>query len=177
MKEKIDIDRILDFTDLSAFPDLNDKARECNYFLSLAAASINKDHFRWAISAFLTASYSYFEVLALKAFKDCELLAEGRYLINDCVLDVLNQFVTFKESTKKPMHLHKKIHCETMKRLKELRNQNAHHLPLRIRCDEAQFNPSMCNFGYMKDESDNVLVFCGKVMKIIDDIEAQVNQC
>lgn len=59
---------ILDSLDLSAIADSGDKRRECEYFYSLAALETDRERFRWLISGFLNAAYSFFESSALSAF-------------------------------------------------------------------------------------------------------------
>ena len=51
---------ILDLS-LEEIPSLDDKLQECQYFLTLAIATDNIDHFRWFASAFLSAARSFLD--------------------------------------------------------------------------------------------------------------------
>ena len=61
------IEDILDRLDLGAIADPGDKIRECEFFLGLASTETDRAKFRWLISAYLNAVYSYFETSALYA--------------------------------------------------------------------------------------------------------------
>lgn len=60
-------DNILDYIDLDAIADPEDKIQECEFFLGLACIETERARFRWLVSAYLNAVYSYFETTALSA--------------------------------------------------------------------------------------------------------------
>ena len=69
----VDIEDFLSRLDLGAIEDACNKIDECEFFLSLASQEANRMRFRWLISAFLNAAYSYFEMTALRAYLSPEL--------------------------------------------------------------------------------------------------------
>ena len=69
MKESsFDIDDVLSRIDLGAIEDSSNKVSECKYFLELASSEKNRVRFRWLVSAFLNAAYSFFEMSAMRAY-------------------------------------------------------------------------------------------------------------
>ena len=58
----------LNLLDIAAIADPGDKLAECEYFLALAEQETDRERFRWTISAFFNAAYSYFETSALAAY-------------------------------------------------------------------------------------------------------------
>ena len=65
---QFDADDWLDRLDIGAIPDLDDKVRECEFFFESLSAEIDRNRFRWLVSAFLNATYSFFESSALTAY-------------------------------------------------------------------------------------------------------------
>lgn len=57
-----EFDDWLNLLDMDAIADPNDKIVECEYFLEFASAEPNVQRFRWLISAFFGAAYSFFEI-------------------------------------------------------------------------------------------------------------------
>ena len=60
----VDLTEVLGNIDMSAVPLPDDKFKECEYFLELAKCAEDRDEFRWLLSAFLGAAYSYLETKA-----------------------------------------------------------------------------------------------------------------
>ena len=84
---------ILKDVDLSAIALPSDKLDECKYFHQLLVAETNRSHFRWLLSAFLNACYSYLEAKAqylYYAFNDPET---GEPFEDEESLGVLRQYV------------------------------------------------------------------------------------
>jgi hypothetical protein len=54
--------------DIQAVPDLDDKLRECEFYFGLLEGQDDRSKFRWVLSGFLNAAYSFFESSALAAY-------------------------------------------------------------------------------------------------------------
>lgn len=54
--------------DIQAVPDLDDKLRECEFYFGLLEGQDDRNKFRWVLSGFLNAAYSFFESSALTAY-------------------------------------------------------------------------------------------------------------
>ena len=59
------LDWYLDRLDITAIESAANKVEECRFFLGLASIETDHARFRWLLSAFLNAAYSYFEMAAL----------------------------------------------------------------------------------------------------------------
>ncbi|PND36802.1 hypothetical protein C1O66_04120 [Paucibacter aquatile] len=96
---------ILDRIDLSAIADPGDKIRECEFFLALASDESDLSRFRWLISAYLNAVYSYFETTALYAavaFTDPE---SGEPIEDTEAVETLRNYVRVFQNEKKPYYV------------------------------------------------------------------------
>ena len=63
-----DSDNWLNRWDMASAPDLDDKLRECEFFFTLLSKESDRTKFRWLLSGFLNATYSFFESSALTAY-------------------------------------------------------------------------------------------------------------
>jgi hypothetical protein len=66
--EPFDMDDWLSRWDIASAPDLNDKVKECEFFFNALSNEVNRNHFRWLVSAFFYATYSFFKSTALTAY-------------------------------------------------------------------------------------------------------------
>ena len=96
-RETITIDEIMS-ADMSALASPRDKIEECAFFLELASRESNRSRFRWLMSAYLNAVYSYFEIKALAAhtaYPDPEI---GEYIEGQDMLSILRQYVRIDQN-------------------------------------------------------------------------------
>lgn len=66
--EIFDLSDWLSRWDMDAVPDIDDKVSECEFFFDSLSSETNRNRFRWLVSAFLNAAYSFFESTALTAY-------------------------------------------------------------------------------------------------------------
>lgn len=160
--------------DLSAIEGVEDKVAECQFFLGLASAEIDRKHFRWLISAFLNAAYSYFEMSALHAyfaFTD----EEGEMQPDMGAVDVLRGHVRVYRDEKRPNFVKTSGISHVTKKLYEIRRTNTHHFPLSI-MKEGASAPESFQFGAMRGGGEPVLPFCAQVMQLILDTERELRR-
>lgn len=160
--------------DLSAIEDVGDKVAECEFFLDRASTEIDRKHFRWLISAFLNAAYSYFEMSALHAYfaftdKDGEMQPDLE------AVDVLSGHVRVSQNVKRPDFVNTTGQSPVTTRLYEIRRMNTHHFPLAI-MDVGANPPASFQFGSMSGSGEPVLGFCTQVMQLIRGIEHDLNR-
>lgn len=170
-----DADDWMNLLDLDAITDPTDKSAECGYFLSLAAHETDKDRFRWLISAFFGAAYSFFEVNALRAYHDFHNPQTGEPIPNNEALEVLRRYVMVVQNVKQPAYVKTAGLHDITKELYELRKGNTHHYPLSI-MTAGPLVPEDFHFGSLSGRGIPALHFCREVMHLIHEIENELQQ-
>ena len=168
------IDEILSI-DLSAVTLPEDKISECEYFLELAVCEPDRSRFRWLMSAFLNAVYSYFEIKTLSAYEAFQNPESGEYIEDEDALNVLRKYIRIMQNEKNPSYVKTSGVEGLVKTLYELRKQNTHHYPLSI-MDAGGVPPQSYEFGIMPDNGTPALEFCRSVMSLINRIEEELCQ-
>ena len=161
----------IDLVDLSAVALPDDKVAECEYFLDLASTEKDTSHFRWQISAFFNAAYSFFEIAALGAYQTYCHPETGDYIEDSEALDNLRYYVKVIQNSKNPSYVKTAGLHEVTAKLYEFRKRNTHHYPLSIMASGNSL-PENFQFGYIPGKGTPALAFCHEVMALI----RQVNQ-
>lgn len=167
-----DFNDLLDRLDLSAIADPGDKRRECEYFLELASVEQDRTRFRWLITAYLNAVYSFFETSALRA--NLAITTEtGDQIADDAALEKLREYVKVFINVKNPSFVKTAGLNSVMQRLYDVRKAAAHHFPLSIM--EAGPNlPDDFHFGNMRGEGEPVLELCRQALVVVKDVDQEL---
>lgn len=161
----------LNLVDLDAIADPNDKVAECQYFLSLAERERDIQRFRWLISAFFGAAYSYFEISALRIFDGVTDAESGEPIEHTDARTVLEKYVSVRcEKRKHGIYVKTTRNHPITKELYELRNRNTHNYPLSIMVTSDSL-PEGFHFGNLSGQGKPALVFCRATMMVIAEIE------
>lgn len=171
-KLTIEFDDWLRLCDLNAIADSSDKIAECEYFLGLASQEKDKDKFRWLVSAFFGAAYSFFEIHALRAYSDSNPQT-GDPIENDEALATLRRYVRVVQ--KRPNYVKTSGLHDITKQLYELRTGNTHHYPLSIMTTKQEL-PEGFQFGSLSCRGVPALAFCRQAMSLIQDLERELQQ-
>lgn len=163
----------LSFIDLDAIALPQDKISECEYFLSLAKNEIDPNKFRWLISAFFNAAYSFFEITALSAYNAYTDPENGNLIEDQEVIDKLRCYVKVLQNAKNPSFVKTAGHHEITIKLYELRKGNTHHYPLSIMSTGSSL-PEDFHFGYLSGKGTPALEFCEQVMSLINQVCEEV---
>ena len=165
----------LDLLDLEALADPSDKFSECEFFLALATEENDKNKFRWLISAFFGAAYSFFEINALRAYQNFCNPQTGEPIADEEVLKVLRSYVRVVQDAKKPAYVKTAGQHEITKELYELRKGNTHHYPLSIMTAGLPA-PENFLFGRLSGKGTPALAFCRQVMLLIREVENELQR-
>jgi len=165
----------LNLLDLDAIADPSDKLSECEYFLGLAAEETDKDKFRWLISAFFGAAYSFFEINALRAYQSFHNPETGDPIENDDALEILRRYVRVVQDVKRPAYVKTAGQHKITRELYELRKGNTHHYPLSIMTNGKQL-PEDFHFGSLSGKGIPALVFCREAMLLIREVENELQE-
>lgn len=165
----------LNLLDFDAIAEPSDKSSECEYFLKLATQENDKDKFRWLISAFFGAAYSFFEISALRAYQSFHDPETGDPIENDEAIETLRRYVRVFQDVKRPTFIKTAGQHEITKELYELRKGNTHHYPLSI-MTSGQRIPEDFHFGNLSGKGIPALAFCQQVMSLIREVENELQQ-
>lgn len=172
-EKHLELDVWLNLLDLSAIADPFEKISECQYFLDLASKETNVQCFRWLISAFFAAAYSFFEISALSAFHAFTDPKTGEPIEDSDGLEVLRRYVTVFQNVKNPSFVKTGGNHEITRQLYELRKRNTHHFPMSIMSTAAEL-PETFQFGYIRGQGTPALAFCRKVMALIHKVHQEL---
>jgi len=163
----------LNLLDLAAIADSHDKIAECEYFLTLASTEQDVQRFRWLISAFFGAAYSFFEISALSAFQAFIDPRTGEPVENTDALKTLRRYVTVDQNVKNPFFVKTGGNHDVTKQLYKLRTANTHHYPLSIMatCPEL---PGAFHFGNIIGKGTPALAFCRTAMSLIRQVHQEL---
>jgi hypothetical protein len=174
-KLTVDTEDWLNLLDFDAIADPSDKSSECEYFLYLATQENNKDKFRWLISAFFGAAYSYFEINAIRAYQSFHNPKTGDPIENEEALGTLRRYVRVSQDSNRPTYVKTAGLHEITKKLYDLRKGNTHHYPLSI-MTSGQLVPEDFHFGSLSGKGIPALAFCRQVMSLIHEVENELQQ-
>lgn len=172
--EKFDLNDWLSGWDIDAVPDLDDKVRECEFFFDSLSSETNRNKFRWLVSAFLNAAYSFFESTALTAYFMYTDPEGGEPYEDQEGLTVLRKHVRVFQNTSNPNFIKTAGLTPITKQLYELRKKSTHHFTLSIMATGSTL-PEDFHFGSMRKESLHVMPLCREALVLIGTVNAEIN--
>lgn len=167
-------DNILERLDLDAIADSGDKIRECEFFLGHASAEMDRTRFRWLVSAYLNAVYSYFETTALYASVAFTDPQTGDPVEDTEAIDKLRAYVRVFQNEKKPYYVKTGGLHPVIARLYEIRKAATHHFPLAIMAAGPNL-PEDFHLGSMRGEGESLLALCREALAVIKQVQAEID--
>lgn len=159
---------------MEAVPDLDDKVRECEFFFDALSTETNRNRFRWLVSAFLNAAYSFFESTALTAYFRFTDAKSGESFEDHEGLAILRMHVEVIQNSKYPYFVKTAGLTQLTQQLYEFRKKNTHHFPLSIMAAGSVL-PEDFHFGSMRDEGIPVMPLCRNSMALIRAVYSEIN--
>jgi hypothetical protein len=166
---------ILDCLDLEAIADPGDKIRECEFFLGLASYESDRVRFRWLISAYLNAVYSFFETTALYASVAFADPTSGEPIEDTEAVEKLRIYVRVAQNVKNPYYVKTAGLHPVIARLYEVRKAATHHFPLSIMAAGPNL-PEDFHFGSMKGQGEPLLALCRNALAVIRQVQAELDK-
>lgn len=166
-----DLEGWMNRLDIQSVPDFDDKVRECEFFFEQLATEVDRSRFRWLLSGFLNAAYSFFESTALAAhfrFTD----ADGNPYMDDEGLTVLCRHV--KVGPRQSNYVKTTGLTPLTKQLYEVRKKCTHHVPLSIMVTGASL-PEDFHLGNVRGEGTPAMPFCREILQLIRSIHAEID--
>ena len=170
-----EIEPLLAYIDFEAIADPGDKIMECEFFLALASTEQERCRFRWLISAYLNAVYSYFETTALDesvAFTDP---TTGDPVEDSENLEKLRAYVKVQQSTKNPYFVKTSAVHPAIVRLYSVRKAATHHVPLAIMAAGPNL-PEDYHLGSTRGTGDPLLALCREALVVVKRVHAELNE-
>lgn len=165
---------ILRRLDLGAIADADDKIRECEFFLGLASTEKDRVRFRWLISAYLNAVYSYFETTALYAcvaFTDPDT---GEPIGDKEAVEILGAYVGVSQGKTNRYYVKTSGLHPVVARLYEVKKAATHHFPLSIMAAGPNL-PEDYHLGSMRGEGQPLLMLCREALAVIRQVQAELD--
>ncbi|AXK38130.1 hypothetical protein [Crenobacter cavernae] len=160
--------------DIQSVPDLDDKVRECEFFFDFLSVETDRNRFRWLVSAFLNAAYSFFESSALMAhFRYTDPHSEDPCIDHEG-LAVLRRHVKVSQRTSNPNYVKTAGLTPITTQLYEFRKKNTHHFSLSVMATGPSL-PEDFHFGSMRDAGTPVIPLCRETLELIKAIYAEIN--
>lgn len=165
---------IFERLDLDAIADPGDKIRECEFFLGHASVEADRTRFRWLISAYLNAVYSYFETTALYASVAFTDPQTGDPIEDTEAVERLRTYVRVFQNEKKPYYVKTGGLHPVIARLYEVRKAATHHFPLAIMAAGPHL-PEDFHLGSIKGEGEPLLALCRDALAVIKQVQAEID--
>jgi hypothetical protein len=171
--EDFDVSDWLSRLDISSIPDFNDKVQECEFFFNLLSVETDRSKFRWLLSGFLNAAYSFFESSALTAhFRYTDL--DGESYKDHLGLEILRRHVMVEQRKNNPNFVKTAGRTPITKKLYEIRKRSTHHFPLCI-MTVGDSIPEDFQVGDMRGEGIPIMPLCREIARLIQGIYAEIN--
>lgn len=159
--------------DMQAVPDFDDKVRECEFFFGQLSSEADRNKFRWLLSGFLNAAYSFFESTALAAhFKFTD--ANGNPYEDDEGLSALRRHVNVEQRKNNPEYVKTTGLTDLTKQLYEIRKKCTHHFSLSI-METGSSLPEDFQLGNIRGEGIPVMPFCREILQLIRRVYVEID--
>jgi hypothetical protein len=165
----------LNKVDFSAIADPDDKLAECEYFLSLAEKEQDRSKFRWLSSAFLNATYSFFETSALWAYVAFTAPDTGEPVENVEATEILKKYVSVSQRSSDPYYVTTIGRHEITQQLYKFRKATTHHYALSI-MEAGPSLPEDFHFGSERENGTPALELCRKAMSLIRKVHTELHE-
>jgi hypothetical protein len=159
--------------DFSAIAEPTDKLAEADFFLDLARKEPDRLRFRWLISAYLNAAYSYFDTAALHACNAFSSEDGGTYADDQAVV-VLGKYINIKQNTKNSFRVHTQGENDLVKVLYELRKNNTHYFPMAI-MEGGPLLPDDYHFGHERGKGKPILKLCSDILELLHQVQRDLD--
>jgi len=171
--KKVDFEDWLNRLDIQAIPDFDDKLRECEFFFELLSQETDRSKFRWLLSGFLNAAYSFFESTALTAyFRYTD--ENGEHHEDEEGLAILRRHIKV-EQNKKNLNFVKTAGITPLtKQLYEIRRACTHHFPLSIMATGPSL-PEDFHIGNMNRDGILIMPLCRDALQLIQTLYRETN--
>lgn len=162
--------------DISSAAAQDDKADECRFFLELARAETDRSRFRWLVSAFLSAAYSYFDQAAYWTCIARTDESTGEDVADEVLLSAVREHIDVSQNKKYASYVKTTASSGVLRRLYELRHENTHRSSLSIMC-AGQSLPGDFHLGWELGKGVSLLEFCDQVMTEIGQLRFKREAC
>ncbi|MBD9471169.1 hypothetical protein [Pseudoxanthomonas sp. PXM01] len=162
--------------DVSSAAAQDYKADECRFFLELARAQTDRSRFRWLVSAFLSAAYSFFDQAAYWACISQVDESTGEDTADEILLSAVREHIDVTQNKKYASYVKTTASRGVLQQLYEIRQQNTHRSSLSIMC-AGESLPDDFHLGWELGKGLPLLEFCDEVMTEIEQLRFKREAC
>lgn len=168
---------LLSQVDLASIPLPDDKIEECRFFFNALSIEPDRKHFRWLVSAFLNAAYSFFESEALTAYFRFFSPDDGVAHKDQHAISTLENHIgtKFQPTKNRPEYVKTWGDTDITRKLYLIRKTSTHYGSLTITSDGKNV-PSDFRIKLSCGESVLAVSFCSEVLQLITDIYSEINE-
>lgn len=166
---------LLALIDLAAIADRGDKVRECEFFLELASSEQQRERFRWLITAYLNAVYSYFETTALAASVGITDPQTGESIEDWQAVEILRAYVKVFQDARRPYYVKTGGLDPVIQCLYKVRAAATHHFPLSIMAAGPNL-PEDYEIGSLRGKGTKVLALCRDALAVVKRAQAELDE-
>jgi len=170
----VDLSEYLDDIDLDSIALPDDKFNECHFFFELLSRESRKSRFRWLLSAFLGACYSYLEIKAASLYFALNDPETGDPVEDYESLEMLRKYVRVFQDKKNYSFIKTSALHRLIKQLYRIRNANTHNYALSIIGEEFG-SPADFKIGYKKSAAVPALQFCREILALFSQINEEID--
>ena len=173
--EEFDFGDWLSRWDMAAIPDIDDKLQECEFFFGLLVDETDRSRFRWLVSAFLNAAYSFFETSALTAYFRFTDPETGKPHEDSEALAVLRKHVTVFRKPDNPNFVKTGALTPLTKQVYEFRKKSTHHFALSVMATGPSL-PDDFHFGSMRGDGTAVMPICRETIDLVRAVHMEIHE-
>lgn len=160
---------------LDDIPDPLDKLLECKYFFRLLEVEVERDNFRWLMSAFLSAAYSFFETANFYAQKRYSDEVSSVDVGCEEMLGILKNYVFLREKGKGDKRFSTSGMMPLIKQLYDLRHLNTHRSAFSIKTNGVNL-PGDFVIGFVASDDVSAIEFCKKIITIMENVSDRLRE-
>jgi len=159
--------------DFEAIVEQTDKLDEAVYFLAAAREQTDRRQFRWLVSAFFNAAYSYFDTAAMHAC-NAYTNTDGETMPDDDALAILGKYIEVEQQKGNPFRVHTMPVNSVAKQLYSHRKNNTHYFPMSIM--ETGPLPDGFHFGSIRGKGVPIIGLCDDIMDLIVQVQKELDE-
>lgn len=160
--------------DVESVPDFDDKLRECEFFFAILSSETDRNKFRWLVSAFLNAVYSFFESSALTAHFRYTDPDTGEPREDDDGMAALQRHLHVKQGKKNPEFVKTAPRTPLTELLYDFRNKSTHRLSLCLMAEGPSL-PEDFYFGSIRGQGIQVMPLLREALELIRAVHGEIS--
>lgn len=158
--------------DFESIVEQTDKLHEAEYFLNASRQQSERREFRWLVSAFLNAAYSYFDTAALTACHS-STNEDGDTEADPEAVKILEKYIKIDQKKSNPFRIHTQAVHPLVEALYMHRRDNTHYFPMSIMATGP--HPENFELGSERGKGVPLIQLCGDIMTLMRQVQNELD--